>query len=400
MKINNLGKILGLLLVGLLFFTSCSSVESPSTNEDGTVTVKDNELTVSAGISKSNPEKNIESVESLVLKHTPEETQTVLLRMPLPAGISSDELISASLRLKKKSGDTPTLQATAITNPWDRLEVTWNSLEDAFSELKTDGITAKSDGDWYSIDITEIAKGWLSGDTGNYGMMLEETQTDKETTFFSSYESLEECPELILTYSKKDILAGKFDYQQQESGNCLSFALRDKSPILAEDLQLDDQQLQKLYQEKGLDSAADYVEELALAYIQEHKEELQIRHIRKLSSFDEEINPETEYRIVTKIGAEENYDGSLNFDYHWQVQLPDGSWAEKFGFSNSRIVPGSNKALDPGLYPWDQNEYWGMQKWTAFYDSKPAYYAVEKERPAFTTHRPGSEVAPVSLSLY
>lgn len=400
MKIKNLGKILILLLVSLLLFTSCSDQDTPTTADKGTIIIKDNDFTVCAGVSQSDPEKNIESIDDLVLKNTSQESQAVLIRMPLPAGITAEDLVSASLRLKKKSGDTPTLQATGITKGWDRLEVNWNELKDAFSATNAEKITEKEDKDWYRIDVTEIAKGWLKGDTGNYGLLLEEMQPDKETTFFSSYENLENCPELVLTYRKTEQLAGKFDYQKQESGNCLSFALRDKSPILATDLQLDEDQLQKLYQEKGVDAAADYVEELALAYIQEHKEELQIREIRKLSSFDEEINPEKEYRIVTKIGAEENFDGSLNFDYHWQVQLSDGSWAEKFGFTDSRMVPGSNAKLDPALYPWDQNEFWGSQKWDAFYNSKSAYYAVEKETVEFTTHRPADETAPVSLSLY
>lgn len=352
------------------------------------VKIKDSDWTVCAGLSKSRPDQNIESVDSLELKNSADETTAVLIRMPLPAGITSDELMSAELRLKRKGGDEPMLRASAVTNVWDRLEVTWNELEGVIASDNSSSVSEREDDEWYSIDVTAIVRRWLRGDSGQYGFMVEETQAGVKTSFFSSYDSMENCPELILTGRTTDVQVNRYAYEEQEEGNCLSFALRDKSPILETDLQISPVRLQEIYQGEGVDAASVYVEELALNYIHEHAEALQISQIRKLSAFDDEIDPEREYRIAARIGIRDNHNGTNSFDYHWQTQLPDGSWAEKFGLSKSRIVPGSNRTLDPCKYPWDQNEMWGFDKWTAFYNSKAAYYAVTKKTAGYTTHRP------------
>lgn len=397
-----LKRILNLILITSLFLTSCtlgtndkdreSEIENEIEKEDEsetetyqTITVKDSDLTVCAGISKDNPNINIESVEDLVLKNSETESSHALIRVPLPAGVSYNDLSSATLRLKKKSGDEPSLKATAVTKPWDRLEVTWDEMKDSLDTASLN--FSKEDNDWYSIDITEIAKNWLNGTIGQYGLMIEELQSNKETSFYSSYEGPETCPELTFTYSQSSENETKFGYEPQEEGNCLSFALRDNDPIDIENLELDFKDIQEIYSTQGLDALAKYVEDKALNYINEHSDDLKLVQIRKLSSFNEEIDPMKEYRIATRVGAQENLDGSIQFDYHWQVQLPNGSWAEKFGYVPSRIVPGSNRDLDPGLFPWDQNEIWGFKKWTAFYNSKASYYAVEKSTDDFTAHR-------------
>lgn len=423
MKLKQPGKVLILFLVSLslFLFSGCTAggntgeseketeiaggqtAESAKESEDGggegsetqdsVVTIKDSDWTVCAGISKSHPDQNIESIESLELKYNADETAAVLIRMPLPAGITGDELMSAELRLRRKNGDEPSLQVSAVTKVWDRLEVTWNELEGNITADDSSPGSEKEENEWYSIDVTAIVRQWLNGDSGQYGFVIEETQADTQISFFSSYDSMENCPELTLTCRSAGTQEHQYAYEAQEEGNCLSFALRDKSPILEKDLQLSSEQLQDIYKRNGLDAASDYVEELALSYIHDHAEALQISEIRKLSAFDDEIDPAAEYRIATRIGIKENHDGTISFDYHWQAQLPDGSWAEKFGLSKSRIVPGSNRTLDPCLFPWDQNEMWGFNKWMAFYDSKAAYYAVAKKTAEFTTHRPAENAA-------
>lgn len=67
--------------------------------------------------------------------------------------------------------------------------------------------------------------------------------------------------------------------------------------------------------------------------------------------------------------------------------MSDGAWAEKFGYGLSRITPGTNKDLNPSLYPWDSNEYWGTSQWTGYYDSKVSFFAIEKDAMEFTNHK-------------
>ncbi len=154
------------------------------------------------------------------------------MRIPLPYGITDEQLTSASLRLKKKSGDTPSLQAVAVTKHWDRTMVTWDELEGSYMNHVSKEMEAQDD-DWYSIDVTEIIKNWLSGECGQYGVMLEETELGKETSFSSSYEGGDNCPELILNYMKSDEVITNYTYEEQENGTAypLLFGIRIRSSL-------------------------------------------------------------------------------------------------------------------------------------------------------------------------
>lgn len=349
---------------------------------------KDTEWSVCAGVSQSEPAANREAVESLEIRNSQDDSAQVLVRIPLPAGITDDSVLSVSLRLKKMAGEASALQAYPVMIPWDRLGVSWDELEGNIGDPTPVG-EAQED-DWYSIDITRVAKSWFGGEIGQYGLLLQETIPDSQVTLYStySYDAPENCPEIVINYKVPELSEpiSAFDYESQEQGNCLSFALRDKNPIMAEELQVDMAVVERLYKEQGIDGASAYVEDLALQYIDLHKEKLDISQIRRLDTFDAPIDGAKEFRIATRIGIVENFDGSLAFDYHWQVQLEDGSWAEKFGPSASRIIPGSNAALDPSAYPWDQNEMWGFEAWTAFYTSEVSYFAVTKDTQEFTAH--------------
>lgn len=374
--------------------TGTESQESKEESKTEIFLIKDPDA-VSAGVSEKEPDLNIEAVEGISIKNTASTGDIKgLLRIPLPAAIMPDDLVSAKIRLKLQSGDSPQLRAAAVGNPWDRLGVTWDGIQD-----KLPGSTSVQAGklveeDWYELDITPIVHDWLSGKYGNNGILLEETQNDSSSVFYSPYsEHSEYCPELVIAYTPSAPKEyGTFHYENQEEGNCLSFALRDTDAILAENLNIDTKTLQQKYNTGGTDEALEYIKELVLAYVESHKDTLQISSFREIPSFDAPIDPATEYRIALRIGMETEKGledlprGRASFDYHLQVQLFDGSWAEKFGASISRIVPGSNALVNPGLDAWDQNEIWGISKFSAYYDSNTVYFAVKKDSAGFTTH--------------
>lgn len=377
-----------ILLTALLLITSSckksgnesSMPENPSQLEENPVTeeneteaaeaetviIKD-ENTTTAGVSRTKPDINIESVEALTVQNSGED-MLGLIRLPLPAGIEPQNVLSASMSLKIKTGDAPDITARPVTLVWDRLEVTWGEIKDYVSDIKSGEAAITEDG-WYSIDITDIVKGWLSGTIPNYGLLLEENRGI--SAFYTAYTEEEYYPELKISYMPVAETYAPFPYGQQEYGNCLSFALRDKESILLEDLGIQMPVLQEAYTTGGVSAAFQYVKDLTVEYAEKNAESLSISSFREIESFDAPIN-ENEYRIALRIGMDES-----SFDYHLQMQLEDGSWAEKFGPETSRIVPGSNGKLDPGLYPWDQNSFWGLAKWTAYYDSETAYFAVE-----------------------
>lgn len=366
---------------------------TPEKSKQETILIKDING-VSAGVSPSNPDINLEAVDGIQIQNTAASDIKGLLRLPLPSAMLPDDVVSAKLRLKRQSGENTQLRGIAVGNVWDRLGVTWNTIqENLVTNTATDPGEFEED-DWYVLDITGIVQGWLSGAYGNSGILLEEMEKDSSIVFYSPYTEIPDyCPELVITYtpSHQDNF-GTFTYEKQEKGNCLSFALQDKDGILAEDLGINTKILQQKFNAGGSTEALGYLQELVSAYVKDHADALKITSFREISSFDAEIDPETEYRIALRIGleTEEGLEdlprGRASFDYHLQVQLLDGSWAEKFGASTSRIVPGSNGVVDPGLDAWDQNEIWGMSKFSAYYDSSTVYYAVRKNSDAFTSH--------------
>lgn len=407
------GSVVTIFIAGLLLLSACKKIEDTTkeppeiqqqeeistqdsdkeSTEIQTILIKDSNA-VPAGVSVAEADVNVESVASLIIEKSADTDMKGLLRMPLPSGIESDEVVSAALKLKLKDGEEPALQIRAVTKIWDRLEVNWHEIENYIEAdiVLTDGALKEG---WYEIDVTPIVKGWFSGDFGNYGFLIEETKEGTKSSFYTPYsDDAAFVPELQILYtpSVKES-AAPFEYQQEESGNCLSFALRDTTPIYLEDIGVDTKVLQQKYNEGKIDEAFIYVKDLTLAYIQNNMDGLKISSVRELESFHSEIDSEKEYRIALRIGldTEEGLDNlsqvGTPFDYHLQAQLKDGSWAEKFGPMASRLVPGSNKNLDPGLYPWDRNEFWGTAKWNGYYNSKTAYFAITKDTDEFTSHR-------------
>lgn len=398
------------ILIPLLLFVSCITMFSgcskqnsgnqvpesspsahPSAVSGKTVVIKDPSVMTADGVSQTDPDSNVEMIESLVVqKNIDGEDTGVLLRIDLPAGIQAEQVESAHLRLKRMEGTTSSLTASAVIPIWSSIRVTWNQINSIPPADTTE--VGKQNGNWYQIDVTEIVRSWLSGKYANYGFLLTETEAGSKTVFFSPYVCEEDdAPVLELEYKPTDteVSMNEYPYMAQEDGNCLSFALRDTGVILENDLGIVPDKLKEQYQSAGLDGVQQYIKTLYESYIMKNRETLEIHSFRELSDFIAPIE-NAEYRVAFRVGVTENADGTLTYDYHFQAQLPDGSWAEKLGLNDSRIVPGSNADLDPGLFPWDQNEAWGMIKYNGFFDSKTIYYAVKKDSTEFTNHMDGA----------
>ncbi|MDR2296227.1 MAG: DNRLRE domain-containing protein, partial [Clostridiales Family XIII bacterium] len=259
-------------------------------------------------------------------------------------------------------------------------------------------ICEKDEGDWYGVDVTDIVREWLAGDSPNYGFALAGTETGEVTSFWSAYGDDEaNYPRLSVRYygSAPAEKYGKYGYAEQpeEAGNCLSYALRDTDAIYADALfdTADADEFEKLYV-AGLGGAMAYFEDTLFNYIETHKEALGIESWRRLSGFDDAIDPEREYMIAMKIASRPGDSDAAadataaGIDYHFRVRLDDGRWAEKVPHTVSRVTPGSNAAFDTGKYPWDAVFQWGYPKWTDHYDSPALYFAITKNTDTFTAH--------------
>ena len=171
------------------------------------------------------------------------------------------------------------------------------------------------------------------------------------------------------------------------NGNCLSYALRDSVPVHLEDLGGSYDDINRVYLESGKDGVVVYIGGLFEKYVEEHKMGLCISNLRRIDDFDSPVDPSEEYRIALRVGCYPEEDRLLsaeadNFDYHFQAQLDDGRWSQKFEGDYSEIIPATSAGMSPGKYEWD------MAKYGYTYNSKIIYYAVTKNTDEITVHRP------------
>jgi hypothetical protein len=360
-----------------------------------TVLVQDTENTAAAHISEAEPDTGATDAQDMgtvaIGRGADGARRALLLRFPLPAGILAAEVTSARVYVHYRSGDTPALQVSAVTGSWSTATATWNETAPYLSEANQSPVSEDGGAGWYTIDVTALVKGWLSEDLNNNGLVIEETQSGHQAVFDSAF-SWEEgyCPKLEIVYTPgaETERYGKYAFERQATGNCMSFALRDRDMILYDDL-FDTPAFQAAYDAGGTAAAFTYVRARVLAYVEEHKESLRVEAIRPLDGFDGAIDPETEYRVALRVGFRdrsfpEGIQVDEDFDYHFWAQLADGSWAEKTPQEAARRVPGANAATDPGAYPWHQGYMWGYEKWNDYYTSDVAYFAVTKTADNFT----------------
>jgi hypothetical protein len=175
----------------------------------------------------------------------------------------------------------------------------------------------------------------------------------------------------------------------------MSYALRDKNMILADDIGLDRVEMARIYTEAsasgGVDALADYTAKAVVDYTEAHMTELGISSFRQIDGFDSNTDPATEYRIALRVGVEliddkADFSDEHAFDYHFWVQLNDGRWAQKFPTGPSEIIPCTGPDISPGKYPWD-SAYERTPKTADYYTSKTIYFSVTKDTDEFTSHR-------------
>lgn len=104
-----------------------------------------------------------------------------------------------------------------------------------------------------------------------------------------------------------------------------------------------------------------------------------------ISAYNSSITPSKQYRVAMRVGYYDangngKWDFSVNpgydtWDYHWWMQLGDGSWADKRGSYPSRIIPNSNNNQNPGNLLWSMYNY-GDCVISGFYNSTPVYYKI------------------------
>jgi hypothetical protein len=474
-------------------------------------------------------------------KTTSGKRSMALYRFPLPAGVAAEDVVSARFCIRLKSGNEPKLAARPVGAGWTPTSC-WDDVAPYMPEGAPGAVSEPAGDGWHKIDVTGMAKSWLSGEINNNGLAIEETQAGRLALYYSSYNNDgADCPKLEISYAEplggaglggatlggadpsdagfgsgepaapagagatltatagagataaagagagtedaaaakagsaagsgaavsvgtlaggvrnglgngggadgaqsgnlgnagslgdppgglggaQDSLGeppsnpvsasnlgelpgglssagslgdppggkfGKFGFEPQEDGNCMSYALRDLDAIAYGDLIDDTRAFQAAYDAGGADAALQYAKRQAMAYVERHKAALLIESFREIDGFQAAIDADAEYRIAMRAGfrdrdARPGIQVDTDFDYHFMLQVSDGSWAEKMPGEPSRLAPGSNHALDPGRHPWTQGYVWGHLKRNDYYAGDTAYFAVKKASAAFTEHK-------------
>ena len=159
--------------------------------------------------------------------------------------------------------------------------------------------------------------------------------------------------------------------------NCAGYAWNYKSFVDMTSLGITLDQLNKC---SNLSSLRSLVKSKSENYMRKHN-----ISANEISAYNSAINPTSQYRVVMRVGYNDSngngkWDFSVNpghddWDYHWWMQLGDGSWADKRGFFPSRIIPNSNNYQNPGNLLWSMYNL-GDCEISRFYNSTPVYYKI------------------------
>ncbi|MCD2347840.1 DNRLRE domain-containing protein, partial [Clostridium guangxiense] len=148
-------------------------------------------------------------------------TETYLKFNNLPKLNTGDMVTNCQLYLDKQSsysGSDGEIEAHKILTNWNNDSISWSNKPGVESKI-TD--TQKVSGDWYSWDITNIAKAWYNNEA-NYGVMLKRSNpASGHTAFLSSDTSSAYSggwPRVVVSYTNNSGLEDYWTYHSQGAG--------------------------------------------------------------------------------------------------------------------------------------------------------------------------------------
>ena len=124
-----------------------------------------------------------------------------------PSLAASQVVIPAGVTLESATFNvyvfTPNDQLTtlhSITSVWDELTVTWNNFGGSYDPTVIGSFTAGAIG-WYSVDVTSLVNAWIDGSVENFGILLDQDQTEFYIMAMNSRENGANHPYLEICYT-------------------------------------------------------------------------------------------------------------------------------------------------------------------------------------------------------
>ena len=171
---------------------------------DPSIMVTGSSDTFDTCVDEQYPSSNYYSSENLWTGGaTGTNTMRTYIKFTMPSNITASQVTSATLRIKKREHQTPTIKAYRVTSNWSSSSVTWNN-KPSYTTTNGTGTITLDTGSWYKLDTTTLVKYWLAGTYSNYGFLLKEpseTNSSQKTKFYSSDAPSPNKPELIIEYN-------------------------------------------------------------------------------------------------------------------------------------------------------------------------------------------------------
>ena len=301
-----------------------------------------------------------------------------LIKFDLPGSISGSQITRATLRIRKRDYQNPTIVAKRITTSWSSSTATWNNQPWVTSAGCSDVCDAVGSS-WFSMEVTTITCGWYNGLFSNYGFLLQEeteSSASQKTKYYSSDAGYPNRPELVINYVN---YIGSRKYQlvppsMEDQSNCMGYALEKNLYIDSDELLISEANVIGMTKQQ------------LLLYVASKAEDWMDDNINgdysPISAYDASISTASPgwYRVALRVGFHDvNNNGIIDqgeeWDYHWKYQTSNqhGAWAAKEGGGYSWLDSTSN-GLNPAAYVWELEEH----VWD--YDSDVLYYQIKDTR--------------------
>ena len=157
------------------------------------------------------------------------QTESYLKLNSLPTLSVADKVIGAQLSIfLYDCDDGLQLDVKRITSDWAMNSVTWNTKPTVDSRVVDYAILTDGQMDWLNFDITDLVRGWYSGDYANYGVSFSTTKTSaaKAWLFASDFSEgglTEYRPIFFISYINMSGLEDYWSYTQQNLGSGVGY---------------------------------------------------------------------------------------------------------------------------------------------------------------------------------
>lgn len=155
------------------------------------------------------------------------KTRSFIKYTKLPELAECDKLVDARIYLYRRISNVITVDLYRVTDSWSQSSVTWNNAPSVDTSETYDYKRFKTTetGSWVSWEITELVRGWYSGEYENHGIMMKtasetSTSTYKRAWFFStsytSFSTLRPC--IVISYRNMSGYEDYYSYTSMDAG--------------------------------------------------------------------------------------------------------------------------------------------------------------------------------------